>query len=322
MKQITAGSHRSENQYKFLDGDGVVFMLAGRGHAPTLCTAIFQLRHRLGFNEQIAIVTTDEEARWFVQNMLTDDRFDIEHVHHPMKKAGKGKGGHYANKTRIFDATPFRNRTVFLDADTLVMKIDTEGEQHLAKMLPPNQYTAEVMLTQFADWVTTGQIVSKRIKRWEGVPGAELLPAMLANPYPAINTGVFGFSKLSKEFFRAWNRLAMERVSFICDEIACQLMFPNLPHAVRRHEYNASVIYSTSLSDDDVVVWHGHGGKFAKSPKGRAVFMPIFLECIRSNFGEIQSWLGRVNSKVCKVIRNGKYQTETENWNQQFADIK
>ena len=323
MKKINlAGSHRSEPDYKFGDNDGVMYIISGSIHIPHLMAAVYQLREELEFKGNVCVVTTDNSSKSIVEMMCKDPLFDIKHVHHEIKKTGKGKGGHYAKKTQMMKLSPFSGRTVFLDADTLVMNVDEKKDHHLGRMMPPNAYTPEVMLTQFSNWTTDGGIMRSRLKKWKNIEGCALVPVMMANPYPAINTGVVGFSKLSAKFMKEWQRVTLRNMIFICDEIAAQIIHPDFPHVIRLQRYNASVIYSKELDPNDVVVWHGHGSKFAKSFKGRQIFCPIFLKAVSKNFAKFNEWRELVNkSKIMKMFEQGKYHLSGETWSSQFKAI-
>lgn len=318
MKAVTNGSHRDEPIYEFGKDDGLLFWMTGAGHAAHLATNLFHLKTVLEFKHRVAVVTSDDAANSILKAICKTEDW-IEHIHRPLEKAGSGKGGHYANKTRLIDLTPFKNRTVFCDADTLIV------DHRVARMLPPNPYTPEVMLTQFVDWVTTGSMMRRRIEKWRNIEGCQNVSAMISNPYPAINTGVMGFSKLSKAFFKEWNRVTLRKICFMCDELAAQIIFPNFPHRVRRHQYNASVVFSrfTNEEGDEPIVWHGHGFKFVKSRAGRQLWLPIFWRCCEANFGDCTRWLPETSKKVMQCVTQGKYIDDRDStaWVSEFSKV-
>lgn len=283
MTMQRAQEQRSTDGRTFSDEDGVVYMVSTEAHALMLWASVFQLRERLNFQHRIAIVATNESSKSLVEKIFCQNG-QVQEVFFPMASAGKGKGGIQANKTRLIDCSPFQ-RSVYLDADTLVMKLrgGADDRNCLEELLSFSTDSPEVMLTQFSDWRTNDAKASAVLNRWRGLEGADLASAMRGNPYPVINTGVFGFSKSSASFFREWNRLTMSKVEFACDEIACQLMFPKYPHRVLSSSLNESVKFPVS---DEVAIWHGHGNSFFKIQSGQNILRPVVRDAIDQGFGD------------------------------------
>lgn len=266
--------------------EGVLYMLVGDKHAVQLAVSLMTLREH--YDGPIVIVTGDQRAEDIAETIRWNMRDDFTTVFrwdaptHP-------RGIQYANKTMMGRLTPFE-RTVFVDADT--MFADTP-ERFFAKQ------DRSVYLTQFADWVSTGNKMSGRIREWlEAQP--ELAKAQLESEFPAINTGVISWGPDTEHFFDDWRATTLTNVRFICDEIAAQLIFPRHDNvSVLSDKYNRSPIYGI---DKDPVIWHGHGWKFMKHAAGRKVWMPKFAEALRDNFGGLRDWFPASDRKVKRLI--------------------
>ena len=254
---------------------GVLYLLAGKKHWNHFVVSLVSLKNH--WDGPVCIACADDEALQMYQWVKDDGAFpevikvDIRDDFH------NRRNGAYLVKTRMIDYSPF-DKTVFLDADTLVVG-------SIEDIFPQG---SEVRLTQFSDWVTTGKKMSKRIDHWK-----ELLPDevahMQAHAYPAINTGVLGFSKKSTEFSEKWQEVSEQLVRFMVDELVAQLIYPEFLHTVLSDRYNASPVYSKSPYDD-VRVWHGHGGKMHKNERGRKLWYPVFEAVLGENYANIQEW--------------------------------
>jgi len=258
---------------------GVILMNFGSKHFAHLVCCLYSLRRHYSGD---IVILHDESNEELTKRIAEQDpkkiTFPIRFKPFTREELGNGSG--YLNKTRLIDLMPFA-RAVFLDCDTLVVdKFDA--------LFPDSN---EVRLTQFCDWKTNGNKMSKRIGRWKEVMN-EQATLQMALEYPAINTGVMGLSKTSKNLSIEWQRVCRLNISFMCDELAMQLIFLKFPHVVLPDAYNCSPIYRTEdHKDEDVKIWHGHGQKFLRSSNGLRIYMPTLLEmwtdntyCIREAF--------------------------------------
>lgn len=259
---------------------GVCYLLIGSRHAPLLAVSIHTLRDY--YAGPVAILVGDDEAEKYARLIAQADG-QTQVIR--WQFVGGERGSVYAAKLRMFDLSPF-DRTVFLDADTIVA-----GD--FSALCPRGN---RVRITQFADWVTTGKKMSGRIVEW--LDTAPLLVArMLHQPYPAINTGVLSFTKESGAFFRAWSELCHQNIRFICDEISCQLMFPDYPHEVLPDRFNWCPLYSRSPQSEAVVI-HFHGGfdKLLKKEQYRKLWLPEFQRA--QGFAQLSEWCGEANDAL------------------------
>jgi hypothetical protein len=181
----------------------------------------------------------------------------------------------YVNKTRLGWLTPF-DSNVFLDADTIVW-----GD--ITPVFPEDD---EIVLTQFAHWHTNGSRMKKRIMDWSEVEPARATASIAAGG-PAINTGVIGFRNTAR-VMEEWHNITMRRISFICDEIAMQLIYSEFPNRVLDHRYNFSLRYGDK--SENPIVMHFHGRKHLKD--WAAPHWLIGLKrCREENFGQINEWI-------------------------------
>ena len=251
---------------------GVLYLSVGEKHALHLAVSTYSLRRH--WHGPVAIIC-DEASYALAQRIaLSDARRGAVSVIEPLKvdlASGVGRGMQYAHKTRLPELSPFK-RTIFIDADTVV-----KGD--LSPIAPPDGMTT---LTRFANWTTVGNKMKGRCEGWREV-APDHVKRMTTAEYPALNTGVMGWSGDGGAFARAWREMTMRRVSFICDEIAAQLIYPDFPVKLLDDRFNASVIYS-KIATEDVVVWHGHGKKFLRRPTGQAIFRPVYEAARRENW--------------------------------------
>lgn len=272
--------------------DGVLYINVGLKHAIHLAVSIYSLRK--WWDGPVAIACGDDSAEEIGHFIAGDPelrpvtiiRFDHE---------DNGRGSTYATKCRMGEFSPFE-RTVFIDADTLIV-----GD--FRPMFPA---MGGVTLTQFSDWVSTGRMISGRVEKWRHVCD-KMVNRMLECPYPAINTGVMGFTSSSTDWFEDWKKVTNKNISFICDEIAAQLIFPDHAVKVLDDRFNCSPTYSWGTGD--VRIWHGHGFRFLKKETGRQLWLPVFKEALVRDTAKLQSWFKSVPNSPEESL----WQTRPEN---------
>lgn len=267
---------------EFRDGDGVCYMLTGGKHASMLVVSLASLRDY--YTGPVCIIAGDDTGLSVAQKCAADERLgeiSIATWAAPTKRTGHrgGKGLQHANKTHVFELSPFR-RTVFLDADTLVMGPINE--------LLPRLGTEEVRLTRWADWFTNGAKISGRIEQWK-----ELLPRqatlMQSSPYPAINTGVFGFTNKSSAYFSQLKLYCYEHPIFMCDELVAQLIFIDYPHVIMPDAFNYSCKHSRSPLEEARVI-HFHGMKHVRCELGENLWVPRYRAAVHHDYASIRSF--------------------------------
>lgn len=257
--------------------DGVVYWLVGGRHDEHFVVSLLSLRDY--WKGPVTVVVGDDHARQLTEpcceqlGPLTVTPFDYA----DLKRQHSGKT-FYLAKCLLWRYVNY-DRTVFLDADTLVL-----GD--FSELFPRRE---EVRLTQFAKWTTKMRRIIGRIKSWEKECPAQV-QWQLANEVPAINTGVFGFTLRCQPFMEEWLRVTemKHRTPFMGDELSCQCIYPYHPHVVLDDHWNWSPKFSEPY--DDIRVAHGHGWKFHKTPRGKALWVPVYERAKQLNIADIRSW--------------------------------
>ena len=266
------------------DDAGVLYLYIGHKHANHLAVSLMSLRDV--YDGQVAILTDEATGEFLERYVTTDERLQpIDVVYFPYQQLGRGSA--YNAKTSMGDLSPFQ-RTVFLDADTLVV-----GD--FSDMIPAAN-SEEVRFTQFAIWNTHQKTMVGRLNQWKHVLPHQVW-LQLKDPIPAINTGVLGFSKLSKPFMDRWHVETAKNIGFICDEIAAQLLYPEYPHLLLDERWNCSPMHSAKrmgphMGNTDERILHGHGKKFlkVKKPVRTTWWLPSYKRAIDLNIASIRSW--------------------------------
>jgi len=276
---------------------GVCYMLTGAKHGAQLAVAIYGLRKV--YDGPVALISGNDAAHEICDRIRDDPR--AGHIDPVQWEApvGGGKGLQHCNKTRITELMPY-DEAVFLDCDTLVVGPFAE--------LWPRTGTEEIVLTQFAQWKSNDRKIKGRTEHWREFAPAQVA-RMHAHPYPAINTGTFGISKKSTKFVAKWRELTEKRPSFMCDELAAQLLYVEHPHRVLDERWNCSPIFSYNRygppKDGDVRVWHGHGWKFITRPQGWQIWHPYYEAAVAQGFAKLGDWAPLVDRKLRGVLEDG-----------------
>jgi len=269
-------------------------MCFGTKHLAHQVISLYSLRRH--YKGDVVILVDDESEKILSRVIEQDDKTHLIKFE-PYRRADLGSGAGYLSKTRLIELMPFQ-RSVFIDCDTLVVN-------SFDAMFPDGN---EVRLTQFCDWKTTGNKMKKRIGKWKEACNEQATLQMNVD-YPAINTGVMGLSKTAKRLSDEWKRVCRLNISFMCDELAMQLIFLSYPHVVMNDTFNCSPIYQTENHDDsNVKIFHGHGLKSVRSSNGLRLWLPTILEmwtdntfCIREAFNS-NRYFRRLESDPVKFI--------------------
>jgi hypothetical protein len=163
------------------------------------------------------------------------------------------------NKCVLHETSPY-DITVFLDADTIVLKDFTLlfelAEKH------------EFVTTKFCNWETHYRRIKQRIDQW-GQFYPDLIQPAMDYKY-AINTGVFAFRKDSL-LMKDWFDYAIKGYRmFIPDETCCQLIIPKYPHILMESDYNESCKYG-KITDKTIII-HFHGKKHARIDNEKFIY--------------------------------------------------
>jgi len=274
--------------------DGIIFLNVGQKHLRNLAVSLWSLRKH--YDGPVTILAGDDNVEKFIGT--TDSRLgDTTIQPFEFEKVQKRNGCYFA-KTNMWAMSPYM-RTIYLDCDTVI-----HGD--ITDLWPGTEEV--VNWTQFADWSTQTGRIKNRING-EGWP--EIFPKEVAyqtaNKYPAINTGILGFSRSSERVMKRWHEETRKNVSFICDEICAQLLAFEYPHNIMDHRWNASPRYSydalglNDLESSDVRIVHSHGNKGLKCGEGQQkMFLAAYFEAFYEDFAGLQEW----DDKVAKGMKH------------------
>jgi hypothetical protein len=265
---------------------GVLLFNHATKHCARLVVALLSLRRH--YTGPATILDTGH-SDGIIEKIAADKRLAVEVERIPFKALRRHSC--YVAKSGLWRHSPYEV-TLFLDADTLVVK-PIDGLLGIVA----DQKNPGWVVTRFSDWVTTGEIVSSRIKQWvnvecEGINVRRLIRLSLESPLPAVNTGIVGW-RADCEALERWERLTQAgwKCSF-CDELAAQILLRQERHTLVASKFNSSPLYCRG---DDAVIHHAHGSKHLARPDGRgsqadAIWAPLFCEAFAGNVGGIREW--------------------------------
>src|SRR5204863_389720 len=116
--------------------------------------------------------------------------------------------------------------------------------------------------------------------------------------------GVFAFRRGAR-ILQPWKELTwIGRDTFICDEIALQLLLHRFPHRVLPSKYNCSAQYCAN--ERDPRIWHFHGGKHLSRAHASALWLPAYEECMRENVGGIAEWTPAGDKRLRGYLRSAE----------------
>lgn len=282
VRSASAGGSSARSSAVGKRSFGFVYLLTGPSHAVRAVVSIRSLRR--WFNGPITLFTTHPSSHEVGRLCAADPRLRVEHRTWPLTKTRKNAS--FLTKVALLPHVPYETGA-YLDADTLVV-----GEvAELRTALDDVSFAA----TQFADWMSTSRNIRRRIAPWSRLRASPTDTALIADlvrqaevPVPAVNGGVFGFRR-DAALLKPWYDLALlGRRTFICDEIALQLLLPRYPHRVLDCRYNCSPTYAGSTAD--VRIWHFHGEKHLRPGRARELWLPALEECLHDDTAHLRRW--------------------------------
>ena len=271
---------------------GIVYFFCGLPAAERLVVSLWTLRKHYNGAAVIGLTTEEEEK------IISPAAKQLDAQLMRVPKLGN-KHAHYLSKSYIPTWTPFDD-TLFLDADTIIVAPLDELFGH------------RLAITQFADWISTGPRMSGRCLKWKGI--SLYLDALIARQvkpkpnrdeeYPAINTGVFAFAKRNEQL-SLWHAVTAAGAGlFMTDELAMQLIFPDLDCVVLDDSWNVSPLYG--IHREEARIWHFHGKKHLRKDACRAIWLPVFEEVMREKVGRINRWAGKYDKYVRAYLAEAK----------------
>lgn len=266
---------------------GVLYYIGGQRHWDVLITSMWSLRQV--YKGEIAIMIADEFGQQIYDMIASDPRLSpVIGIEFEPVKYRKFTG--YMNKPRMISESPF-DSTIFFDADTVIT-------QPIDDLFPkPDD---PVWLTKYSDWLSTGNKMRSRIKKWEHVE-PDRVARQLRREWWAINTGVlcFGSGAKSEHFGADWLITTQSNPSFIADEIAAQLIYPDHGCVVLDDRFNCSPIYG--VSKEHARVWHFHGKKHTRE-EALPMWWPAYQDAVTNNIASIKDWTATHDKRLSKYL--------------------
>ena len=260
--------------------DGVIYLSVGTKHADNLVVSLLSLRDH--WSGPICIFVGDESAAKNAELIFADGRLGhVQAIRFNIDWLDVDYNVMFAKAYMINRLSPF-DRTVYLDADTVVV-----GD--FSELFP---VANEVRLTKYAPSVQAH--MQERLREWRGIAPISAKRAQEAS-FCLINAGVVGFSKKTRRFLRAWEQMTRRRLSRLCDEEACQLVYPEFPHVLLDDRFNCSPKHAwchhgVGLPDADPKIWHNYGDISVSEPTARYIWWPYYQRALADNLANIREW--------------------------------
>lgn len=178
----------------------------------------------------------------------------------------------YVRKIIISKLSPY-NKTVFIDADTLIVGDINE------LFLDIENY--DLSVTKFSNWTSGGKKISRRIRGFSPYISDKMISRAISYG-PAINTGVYCFMQNSK-IFEEWleiARIGQEHNLYIPDEIACQILLPKYNVRILDSKFNTSVRFGENEKDKNII--HYHGRKHCRKYPLAELWIKEFIELLEN----------------------------------------
>lgn len=275
---------------------GVIYLLTGPAHGVRLVVSLWTLRRH--YQGPVTVYTTQTESHIIGAYCAEDPQLRVEHCRTTLVNTPRNAS--FLTKLELLPASPYEV-TVYLDADTLI----AGRVEPLLEAAAQSQFAA----TQFATWQACGRTVRHRLEAWRSIRQDRFESAWLSRlideaigERPAVNGGVFAFQR-SASLLSAWRELAHAGCdTFICDELALQMLLPRFSHQVLDCRFNCSPIYARRTTD--VRVWHLHGEKHVRHPSCRELWWPAYRVCLAENSARLQEWSPGADRRLARVVRS------------------
>lgn len=279
---------------------GVIYLLTGPAHAARLVVSLWSLRRH--YRGPVTVYTTHPESHEIGRRCSADDRLQIDHQ--TFTQVETPRNSSFLTKLELLTRVPYRT-AAYLDADTLV----SGSIVPLLDAARDSQFAA----TQFANWIASGRTIRQRIEAWRAIKQDRFDSAWLTalieeaiRPAPAVNGGVFGFQPTA-EILNTWRELSYAgQETFICDEIALQMLLPRFPHQILDCRFNCSPLYAKGQTD--VRIWHFHGEKHLSRDSCRQRWWPAFQICRAENIAGLAEWSPGADRRLAGFLRSAEGQ--------------
>ena len=229
--------------------EGIIYYNKGLKMLVRLIVSLHSLRKV--YDKKIALLVEGEGTK---ECKEIAKMYNVECVEVNFGESYKNKT--YLNSCLSHTVTPY-DTSIWIDSDTLILKDPSK----LFKYANENEFA----IAQFANWVSSGSRIKKRIKAWKPYLPKFIKEALAFGP--AINCGVYAFRKDGKLVKDWYDHATKGKTNFIPDEVCCQVILPQYPHIIVDAKYNTSCKYGTV--DNSTVIVHYHGRKHCRIKDGK-----------------------------------------------------
>jgi hypothetical protein len=279
----------------------VIYLLSHPAHAPYAVVSINSLRKHW---QGIVHLYSWKESWKIAQQIAADPRLDVWAL--LREPDYRGHCDQFMDKIKLVQGMDTDDAVLYLDADTTVHGwIDP-----LFDAAETHGFAA----TQFGDWTTQTRKIQGRLAELGAYPviDKDLLAYTLAATLPSVNGGVWA-AKPASPVLTPWYEWSMAvKGLFIADERILHLMATRYcatsDMRVLDCRWNCSPVYQPdSIADADVRIRHYHGDSNVrpeKSPKGHAIWWPLYQEALRLDLGGIRSWHGSTGNRFLSQLES------------------
>ena len=194
------------------------------------------------------------------------------------------------------------DRTMWLDSDVMVVGPIDEMFDYL------DDY--DIAIPHFAGWQTNGHIISKRLRRYNGIADQKFIDKATSKAYPSVNTGILSFRK-DVPFMKDWINLSQkgDGKMFIPDETAFQVLYPSYDDMypdmngvfVAPLKFNVSVKHDPNTEDQRIIHYHGQKHVLPKNEKCNA-WKKVFNHMCEHDIANITHYLQYADKRLAQYL--------------------
>jgi hypothetical protein len=267
---------------------GVIFYNEGTKLLPRLIVALHSIKKH--YNGEIAIISIGKDSNQYCERIAPALGVKLISINQTGLSIEKHKC--FLEKSKINELSPF-DTTLFIDSDVVVLQPFNELFEEIEKN--------DFIVPQFSDWSTKTGVIESRISEWNNIYPDDVKLA-LAERFPSVNVGVFGFTKNS-ELMKNWFPYTIKNyLANLPEEISCHLLLRKYKGKVVESKYNYSCKHDKGPNP---VIIHYHGRKHCRAENGKLKYngdkwVKEWQECTKINYADMTSWQLNIGDKALK----------------------
>lgn len=181
-------------------------------------------------------------------------------------------------------------------------------------LFEPLNKSHDVVLTNFCNWLTKGNIMRQRIAQLKGIIDDVSLKNLLDGYYKAVNIGVMGFNKRGIHLLDKWAEITKKlEGKHIADEIAAHylLLFVNTFVADKTYNASAKIGNLDEIEKNKVIHYHGgsQGGgdvdiRYEDRRRSSRIWYAYFYELEKANIiPNIREWIQYSTGGIHEILK-------------------